>query len=106
MFPKSKRIEDRRLLDAVKEKICIIGDSTCSRDTKSDPDHIITKGSGGDDVLRNVWPLCRAHHTERHKLGIVTFAYRYNSALEELERRGFDEIVSEARRKIKDEVKF
>jgi len=31
-----------------------------------DPDHIRTRGAGGDDEQANLRPLCRAHHDARH----------------------------------------
>lgn len=49
----------------------------CESDGPSDPDHIKTRGSGGDDEPGNVWPLCRSHHVERHKIGIETFKSKY-----------------------------
>ena len=42
--------------------------------TPSDPDHLRTRGAGGEFV----WPLCRAHHVERHQIGIRTFVKKYD----------------------------
>ena len=40
---------------------------------KSDPDHIQSRGAGGGDELANLWPLCRIHHMERHRIGLSAF---------------------------------
>ncbi len=45
-----------------------------------DTAHIQTRGSGGGDDPGNTMDLCRAHHTEQHKIGIVTFAEKYKTA--------------------------
>lgn len=76
-FPKRQRIVDPELLTVVRGLPCL----ACGK-TPSDPDHVTTRGAGGDDVATNVMPLCRAHHVMRHKRGIgymarVFPAYRY-----------------------------
>ena len=71
---KSKRIVDRKLLDKIKKLPCLIcGFLGC------DPHHIKTVGSGGDDSLTNVIPLCRKHHTEIHSIGLNRFSEKYNN---------------------------
>lgn len=91
-FPKPIRIKNRKLLDEVKKGSCLI----CGR-FPVDPDHISTVGAGNHDTASNVWALCRRHHTEKGALGIITFASRYPQALQELESRGFTEIVEAAK---------
>lgn len=92
MDPKPKRVKDRRLLDEIKKQPCII----CGQ-RPSDPDHVVTRGAGGEDSERNVWPLCRRHHTERHTLGLRRLAHKYSAAMEALQKRGFTDIVKEAK---------
>lgn len=72
-FFKPVRVADRNLLDAVKNMPCLC----CHRPPPSDPDHVTSRGAGGDDSESNVWPLCRKHHTERHSKGIVYMVDTY-----------------------------
>lgn len=75
---KKKRLKDQDFLDHIKTLPCL----ACrpgSQIHQTDPDHITTKGAGGDDVPENVWPLCREHHTERHKIGLLTMVRKYGS---------------------------
>ena len=51
--------------------------------------HIKTRGSGGSDEEWNLMPLCREHHTEQHKIGIVTFTNKYYSVHYWLADRGW-----------------
>lgn len=74
-FPKPKRVVDKKLLAKVKAMPCLV----CGKGP-SDPDHIVTRGAGGGDEAHNVWPLCRTHHTERHKIGLHTFIAKYQQA--------------------------
>lgn len=92
-FPKPQRLKDRSLLNEIKKRPCVC----CGLTTGSDPDHILSKGAGGDDSENNVWPLCRRHHTERHSFGLRRLAAKYTGAMRELERRGFKEIVADAK---------
>lgn len=46
-------------------------------DNNAEPHHIKSKGSGGDDHIDNLAPLCRAHHTEVHMKGTYTFSEKY-----------------------------
>lgn len=68
-----KRTVDKDLLESFRLMPCVV----CGR-TPSDPDHISTRGAGGDDVESNLWPLCRKCHIERHHYGLTRFVYRYN----------------------------
>ncbi len=70
---KKKRIKDQSLLDFIKTIPCII----CGM-IPSDPDHVTTRGAGGDDTAENVWPLCRKHHVERHAKGIKYMIDKYD----------------------------
>lgn len=84
MFWKKKRIEDRALLDEVARQPCLI----CGK-RPSDPDHIISRGAGGDDTAENVWPLCRKCHSRRHSIGLTRFAFEHRAASYALIKRGF-----------------
>lgn len=55
---------------------------SCGRSPPSDPAHHPSRGAGGLD--RDTFPLCRAHHEEQHRVGVVTFARRHRVVLEEL----------------------
>ena len=91
---KLQRIIDRRLLDTYAELGCVV----CG--TKpSDPDHVKTKGSGGDDVPENVWPLCRKHHDEKGK-GLTTFVEAHPHLAFVLINKGweYDPVVEKWRR--------
>lgn len=55
----------------------------------SDPCHIKTRGSGGDDVESNLIPMCRQHHTEQGQIGWVRFCAKYPKAENELAEKGW-----------------
>jgi len=69
---KEKRIVDKELLRSVSQMPCLV----CNR-YPSDPDHITTRGARGDDTPDNVWSLCRTHHQERHKIGLISLINKY-----------------------------
>lgn len=82
-FNKLHRIEDRDVLNAVKGQPCVV----CRR--PSDPCHIKSNGSGGDDTHWNLMPLCRNHHTEQHKIGWITFMRKYKAVEMSLASKGW-----------------
>lgn len=51
--------------------------------------HIKTRGSGGGNDDDNVMHLCRDHHTEQHKIGIVTFVEKYWRVRRALQDKGW-----------------
>lgn len=55
---KRVRDSDPAFLDAMRQIPCLV-----CRKPGSEPHHIRTKGSGGDDSAWNVIPLCPDHHT-------------------------------------------
>ncbi len=63
---------------------CVI----CSK-TPTDRSHVKTEGSGGIWEESNIIQLCRPHHIEQHKIGIVTFTKKYPSVEDELKRKGW-----------------
>lgn len=69
--PKIKRIKDREVMDAVKALPCLI----CKR--PSDPCHVKSRGSGGDDVVSNMLNMCRHHHTESGAIGWDRFIQKH-----------------------------
>lgn len=84
MFPKPKRIQNRKVLDEIKGGRCLVcGTTDC------DPAHIKTRGAGGDDVPSGVLALCRKHHCEQHAYGFSKFCARYPQVKWQLEERGW-----------------
>ncbi len=69
IFPKLIRTDDRALLDSYRYKIC----DACGRRPPCDPAHIRSKGAGGPDEVWNLMALCRACHSDQHRVGIITF---------------------------------
>lgn len=65
MISKPRRIEDPDLLKRIKNK------GSCQmpgcEESVCDPHHIKTKGSGGNDVSKNIVRLCHwVHHPQAH----------------------------------------
>ena len=85
---KKKRIVDQDLLDYIKTLPCLI-----SGEIPSDPDHIVSRGAGGDDVANNVWPIARRYHVERHKIGLISFIKKYPVLKTWLELAGREDIL-------------
>lgn len=81
---KKKRIVDVKLLQEVKKKPCLV----CGY-SPTDPCHIKSKGSGGNDIELNVLPLCRPCHTEQHTKGIKTFILLHPSLWKYLTQLGW-----------------
>jgi hypothetical protein len=86
MFPKPQRKKDEELLESVRWQPCII----CDAAPPSDPSHISTRGSGGDDTPFNVYPKCRKHHNEWHALGWYRFLGKYPAFCETLLQAGWE----------------
>lgn len=81
---KSHRIVNKELLKSFHNRYCAVCNTR-----GSDPAHIKSVGSGGDDVEENVVPLCRACHQEQGKIGIVSFALKYPAFLMAIESKGW-----------------
>lgn len=79
MFQKIKRKIDLKLLKSYKLKPCVICDST-----PSDPCHIKSVGSGGNDLTNNLLPMCRSHHIEQHKVGMIKMMDKYDRLYEHM----------------------
>lgn len=95
MFEKRKRIENRSLLDAVARLPCLA--NRCYG-RGSDPHHVTTVKAGGDDVPENVMPLCRAHHTEWHKVGPGKMIEQYSNIERWLKQMGRFDVLERAKR--------
>lgn len=73
MNKKPKRLEDKRLIEMVRQMPCCI----CGAPPPSDPSHIRSRGSGGPDTAYNVLPKCHRHHVEWHQYGPSKFFKEY-----------------------------
>ena len=82
---KPNRIKNKALLKSFYSKKC----TACPK-IGSDPAHIKTVGSGGNDTEENLIPLCREHHSEQHSIGIATFALKYSTVEDYLNRHGWE----------------
>ncbi len=67
------------------DKKCII----CGK-SPADKTHIKSKGSGGTGKKHNIVLLCRDHHMEQHRIGIVTFYKRHKEYRDELIEKGWE----------------
>lgn len=77
MYQKNIRIKNRPLINYIqKELFCIV----CTKQPV-DAHHVKSKKSGGHDVVHNLMPLCREHHTELHKVGLNEMADKYQGIL-------------------------
>ena len=74
VFPKNKRIVNEKLLEAIRQMPCCI----CGK-KPSDPSHIKTVKTGGNDESWNIFPKCRSHHIEWHSVSHREFCNRYPS---------------------------
>lgn len=69
---KPKRVKNPDLLKSYKDYKCV----ACGYQA-DEMHHIKHKGSGGDDVLGNLLPLCRTDHVKLHAMGLNTFVDKY-----------------------------
>lgn len=72
----SKR--DPELIKKIRNLNCFI----CSHPPPSDAAHITTRRLCGDEP-NNLLPLCRAHHQEQHRIGIITFKKKYHLPIDD-----------------------
>jgi hypothetical protein len=73
MFPKKKRVVDKKLLNSFHGKPCVICGSTIG----TVGHHIQTRGARGDDSEENLIAVCQFHHNEIHSKGRETFRKKY-----------------------------
>lgn len=88
MFPKQKRFESEKYLEFVRSLPCCmkIFHFKCgnvSSRKKSDPHHVKSKKSGGSDLT--CIPMCRAHHSEIHSQGIISFQAKHKIDLRDIQ---------------------
>ena len=68
--------------------------------------HIKTRGSGGDNNLWNIMPLCRNHHQEQHNVGLVTFSQKYLGVSTYLQDNGWELVNGKLLHIQDDQLKF
>jgi hypothetical protein len=68
-----------------KEKIQSLPCMVCGR-YEVDAHHIPSRGAGGQDKLTDMVPLCRVHHQQIHKVGIMTMARRHEEIMSWLKK--------------------
>jgi len=73
MFVKKRRIVDQEILEHYRNRPCDI----CCKRAPSDPSHIKTVRTGGDDAHWNLTSMCRECHTTWHQIGISSFFLRH-----------------------------
>lgn len=49
-----------------------------------------SKGATGCNEELNIIPLCRNHHVEQHRRGIITFVSKYPSVWTHLKSKGWE----------------
>ena len=71
-------VDSKDYIKYIKTHFCLICASS-----PVDPDHLETIGMGGNRKSKTIKdfscvPLCRQHHTERHRIGTKQFEAKYN----------------------------
>jgi Putative HNHc nuclease len=84
MIEKKKRVQDESVKSFYRGKNCVI----CGAHG-SDPCHIKSVGSGGDDTHDNIVNLCRAHHIEQHSIGFFKMCEKYPFFRQILAQKGW-----------------
>lgn len=72
MIEKNKRHVDENVLAKARDSRC----AACGK-YGCDPDHLVTKGSGGGDLDHNIMPVCRRHHAEKGQIGMIAMSEKY-----------------------------
>lgn len=62
MFPKYKRIVDKKVIKACRKEYCEV----CGMQANIEPHHIYTVGAGGGDIKENLIQLCTDCHIKAH----------------------------------------
>lgn len=68
--------------------------------------HVKTRGSGGNDNLWNLMPLCRRDHSLQHSMGIISFSQKYISVSTYLQDNGWDLVNGKLLHIQDDQIKF
>lgn len=82
-IPKQQRQINQDVLDEFRDKPCVI----CGK--PSDPCHIKSRGSGGDDAHSNLISFCRTHHQQQHAYGWAKLCFKYPLVVFVLEKKGW-----------------
>ncbi|TPR12758.1 putative HNHc nuclease [Apilactobacillus timberlakei] len=88
----------------IKHRLCYV----CGK-PHADVDHFNTIGSGRNrrhvnQIGMYAWSVCRKHHTERHKIGVKSFAKKYQIKPVKLTRELIEELNLSDKGAIEDEV--
>lgn len=65
-------LKGEKAREEIRQKPCCICGSR-----PVDPCHIKSFGSTGLDIEWNMVPMCRQHHQQQHRIGIMTFYQKY-----------------------------
>lgn len=91
--PKATVVRDDDFKHWISRHPCVVSNGDCwyasytkatGGDRVSDPCHYFTRRNYGDLLL---FPGCRVHHQEQHRIGVVSFAVKYGLQLLELCQR-------------------
>ncbi len=82
------KVRDYKLINETKGLPCAI----CGSKFNIDAHHVTSRGAGGKDVLNNLMPLCRRHHTLLHTIGIYEAIRRYPKIVSWLKNKRRDDI--------------
>jgi hypothetical protein len=78
-FPKPRRIVDEELLSQFRLLPCMGCFKPSHPHARNHPHHVTSRGAGGDDVPRNLIPLCPPCHQEIHQHGNKAFAKKHGA---------------------------
>ena len=82
---KRTRMKNRKLLDSYHTTRCwVCGHYGC------DPAHVKSRGARGDDIPENIMSLCRDHHNEQGRIGILSFLKKYPEVWKRLQSMGWE----------------
>lgn len=90
MIEKPRRKQDRELIKYIKEELWCIA---CG-EPSPEAHHVKTRGAGGDDVAKNLIPVCRRHHNMFHSKGAKYMRERFEPVnlwfeqIEKIEKEG------------------
>lgn len=73
MFPKQKRIVNKKLISKLQKLDCV----ACGKPGPNDVHHLTTKAAGGNDTKQNLLTLCRICHCFNHTMGNRAFASKF-----------------------------
>jgi hypothetical protein len=90
-FPKPARLKSPAYLDWIKRHSCLLCPVTAV-----DPHHTRKRSVGGSDY--RALPLCRKHHSECERVGVLTFQKRHHIDFAEEIVRHLERYVAELER--------